>query len=82
MKKEKEYKNELIEKMKEQINEKKQNQKVVNENKKLKKELKQLKASTKPNDKILTIKNIKLNILFFSFLIIDIIIYRRDIYVA
>ena len=53
LKKEKIYKNELIEKMRQQIKENKNRQKVLNENKKLKKELKELKSSIKvENDKI------------------------------
>ena len=53
LKKEKIYKNELIEKMRLQIKENKNRQKVTNENKKLKKELKELKSSIKiENNKI------------------------------
>ena len=53
LKKEKIYKNELIEKMRLQIKENKNRQKVLNENKKLKKELKELKSSIKiENNKV------------------------------
>ena len=53
LKKEKIYKNELIEKMRLQIKENKNRQKVINENKKLKKELKELKSSIKiENNKV------------------------------
>ena len=46
------YKNELIEKMRQQIQENKEKQKVENENKKLKKELKELKAKNKKENRI------------------------------
>ena len=53
LKKEKIYKNELIEKMRLQIKENKNRQRMINENKKLKKELKELKSSIKiENNKI------------------------------
>ena len=53
LKKEKIYKNELIEKMRLQIKENKNRQRVINENKKLKKELKELKSSIKiENNKV------------------------------
>ena len=53
LKKEKIYKNELIEKMRLQIKENENRQKVINENKKLKKELKELKSSIKiENNKV------------------------------
>ena len=53
LKKEKIYKNELIEKMSLQIKENKNRQRVINENKKLKKELKELKSSIKiENNKV------------------------------
>ena len=53
LKKEKIYKNELIEKMRLQIKENKNRQNVINENKKLKKELKELKSSIKiENNKV------------------------------
>ena len=53
LKKEKIYKNELIEKMRLQIKENKNRQNVLNENKKLKKELKELKSSIKiENNKV------------------------------
>ena len=53
LKKEKIYKNELIEKMRLQIKENKNKQRMINENKKLKKELKELKSSIKiENNKV------------------------------
>ena len=53
LKKEKIYKNELIEKMRLQIKENKNRQRMINENKKLKKELKELKSSIKiENNKV------------------------------
>ena len=53
LKKENIYKNELIEKMKIQIKENKNSQRMINENKKLKKELKELKSSIKiENNKV------------------------------
>ena len=53
LKKEKIYKNELIEKMRLQIKENKNRQRMLNENKKLKKELKELKSSIKiENNKV------------------------------
>ena len=53
LKKEKIYKNELIEKMRLQIKENKNKQRMINEDKKLKKELKELKSSIKiENNKV------------------------------
>ena len=53
LKKEKEYKNNMIEKLKEEINESRNKQEIIKENKKLKKEIKILKANIKNvNDKI------------------------------
>ena len=53
LKKEKEYKNNIIEKMREQINENKNKQEIIKENKKLKKEINVLKINLKnANEKI------------------------------
>ena len=52
LKKEKTYKNELIEKMRQQIQENKNKKKIINENKKLKKEIKELKANIKPDNRV------------------------------